>query len=90
MEDCKNGQGFKSYSQNVETLYLKIVDVEKPIKIPLKFTPILPKIYINKNKFEFESVCPKKSTSQTFTIKNENEKLLAINFPKNGLFSIQG
>ena len=44
------------YSQITEIMYCRILKEEKFFSIPIKFTPIIPKLELRSNSFHFGSV----------------------------------
>ena len=53
-----------------ETLYVKVINFEKPLKVLVKYTPITPKIKLNSNRFEFGNVELKKNNKAAFFVEN--------------------
>ena len=69
-------------------LYVRVLKEEKTYSIPIKFTPIMPKLHISERVFDFENVEARVVEKKAFTIKNKNERSLSLEFSKSKNFFI--
>ena len=63
---------------------------DKAYSIPIKFTPIMPKLLITEKTFNFYNVEARQTEKKMLLIKNLNERSLTLEFSKSKNFYIVG
>jgi len=51
MEIGSRESGWNTLTEINEVLYIKLLNTEQPIRIPIQYSPIIPKIHVSNDKF---------------------------------------